>query len=81
VLTLASGLLGGAWPGYNLYRAADGWVAVAALEPHFAKRLELELGVGSFTHEALGAAFAKRTADEWEQWAATHDLPIVAVRE
>ncbi len=80
-LTLASGLLGGAWPGYNLYQAADGWVAVAALEPHFAERLKLELGVGSFTHEALCEAFAKRTADEWEQWAATHDLPIVAVRE
>ena len=50
-LTLASGLLGGAWPGYNLYRTADGWIAVAALEPHFAERLTRELAAESFTHE------------------------------
>ena len=80
-LSRTSGLLGGAWPGYNLYRAADGWVAVAALEPHFAERLKVELGVESFTHEALCNAFAGRTAAEWEQWATTRDLPIVAVRE
>ncbi len=80
-LTLAAGLLGGAWPGYNLYRAAEGWVAVATLEPHFAERLRVELGVGSFTHEALREAFAGRTAAEWEKWAATRDLPIVAVLE
>jgi alpha-methylacyl-CoA racemase len=80
-LTLASGLLGGAWPGYNLYRTADGWIAVAALEQHFAERLTRELAAESFTHEALGVAFARRTSAEWETWAAEHDLPIVAVRE
>jgi alpha-methylacyl-CoA racemase len=80
-LTLAAGLLGGAWPGYNLYRAAEGWVAVAALEPHFAERLRVELGVESFTKEAVAAAFAGRTAAEWEAWAGPRDLPIVAVRE
>ncbi len=80
-LTLASGLLGGGWPGYNLYRTADGWIAVAALEPHFAERLTRELAAESFTHEALGEAFARRTSAEWETWAAQHDLPIVAVRE
>jgi alpha-methylacyl-CoA racemase len=79
-LTLSSGLLGGGWPGYNLYRALEGWVAVAALEPHFAERLKLELAVESFTHEALGVAFGRNTAAEWETWAATRDLPIVAVR-
>jgi alpha-methylacyl-CoA racemase len=79
-LTRASGLLGGGWPGYNLYRTTEGWVAVAALEPHFAERLKVELAVEAFTHEALEAAFARRTAAEWEAWGATHDLPIVAVR-
>jgi alpha-methylacyl-CoA racemase len=79
-LTRASGLLGGGWPGYNLYRTTEGWVAVAALEPHFAERLKVELAVETFTHEALEAAFARRTAAEWEAWGATHDLPIVAVR-
>jgi crotonobetainyl-CoA:carnitine CoA-transferase CaiB-like acyl-CoA transferase len=80
-LTLACGLLGGGWPGYNLYRATNGWVAVAALEPHFAERLQRELAVDTFTCEAIGAAFARRTAAEWETWAAERDLPIVAVRE
>jgi alpha-methylacyl-CoA racemase len=79
-LTRSSGLLGGTWPGYNLYRATDGWIAVAALEPHFAQRLKVELGVETFTHEALGTAFGRKSAGEWEAWAATHDLPIVAVR-
>jgi crotonobetainyl-CoA:carnitine CoA-transferase CaiB-like acyl-CoA transferase len=79
-LTLASGLLGGGWPGYNLYRATDGWVAVAALEPHFAERLQRELAVDSFTRKAISAAFARRSTAEWETWAAERDLPIVAVR-
>jgi alpha-methylacyl-CoA racemase len=79
-LTRPGGLLGGSWPGYNLYRATDGWVAVAALEPHFAERVQVELGVETFTHEALGTAFGRMSAGEWEAWAATHDLPIVAVR-
>jgi alpha-methylacyl-CoA racemase len=79
-LTRASGLLGGGWPGYNLYRTTEGWIAVAALEPHFAERLKVELAVEAFTHEALESAFARRTAAEWEAWGATHDLPIVAVR-
>ncbi len=80
-LTLTSGLLGGGWPGYNLYQAAEGWVAVAALEPHFAERLKAELGVETFTKEAVGAAFALRTAAEWEAWARPRDLPIVAIRD
>jgi alpha-methylacyl-CoA racemase len=80
-LTRSSGLLGGGWPGYNLYRATDGWVAVAALEPHCAERLKGELAVDSFTCEAVAAAFARRTAAEWETWGAARDLPIVAVRE
>jgi alpha-methylacyl-CoA racemase len=80
-LTCSSGLLGGGWPGYNLYQATDGWIAVAALEPHFAKRLQVELAVAAFTQEALAAAFKRRTAAEWEAWGAEHDLPIVAVRE
>src|SRR5262245_46431371 len=38
-LTMAGAHLAGAFPGYNLYRTSDGWVAVAALEPHFYQRL------------------------------------------
>jgi len=79
-LTRPAGLLGGGWPGYNLYQATDGWIAVAALEPHFAERLRVELGVESFTHEALETAFGRKSAAEWEAWATPRDLPIVAVR-
>jgi len=80
-LTSGGGLLGGGWPGYNLYQAAEGWIAVAALEPHFAERLVQELGIASLTHEELAQAFRERTADEWETWAAPRDLPIRAVRD
>jgi alpha-methylacyl-CoA racemase len=80
-LTSSVGMLGGGWPGYNLYQAADGWVAVAALEPHFAERLVRELGVASLSYEHLSQAFRKATADEWEQWAGTRDLPVQAVRQ
>jgi alpha-methylacyl-CoA racemase len=80
-LTSAAGLLGGGWPGYNLYQAADGWIAVAALEPHFAERLVRDLQVEAFTHDALAQAFLSRSADEWERWATPRDLPIVAVRD
>lgn len=33
--TAAGALLGGGIPEYNIYKTVDGWVAVAALEPHF----------------------------------------------
>ena len=72
--------MGGGWPGYQFYETAQGWIAVAALEPHFAKRLASELGLESLTHERLAAAFRTRTADEWEEWAVPRDLPIAAVR-
>lgn len=80
-LTSSVGLLGGGWPGYNLYETAEGWVAVAALEPHFAERLVRELSIGSLSHELLSQAFRKATADEWETWASARDLPIRAVRD
>ncbi|HRL31217.1 MAG TPA: CoA transferase, partial [Ottowia sp.] len=38
-LTLPSGLVGGAHAGYRVYPCKDGRVAIAALEPHFARAL------------------------------------------
>ncbi|WP_291427028.1 CoA transferase, partial [Deinococcus sp.] len=38
-LTAQGGWLSGALPNYRLYPLKDGWVGVAALEPHFAQRL------------------------------------------
>ncbi|KQX61682.1 CoA transferase [Angustibacter sp. Root456] len=77
-LTTEGGALGGALPAYGLYEAREGWVAVAALEPHFWRRLCTELGVDG-TREDLEAAFAQRPARDWEVWAREHDLPLVAV--
>ena len=56
--TSPGALLGGGLPEYNVYRTSDGWVAVAALEPHFKKRLEESLTVRS--KEEYQAAFAKQ---------------------
>lgn len=139
-LTAPGGLLGGGLPFYRCYPAREGWVAVAALEPHFAQRLLAELledgelledtgqGTGSDpppeestappgdpqgtwdtptwdtpfptpgarggllqdassgaalpmeVEARLAAAFRRRTAEEWEAWARSRDLPIAAVR-
>ena len=78
-LTAPGGFLGGQLPGYNLYQAQDGWIAVAALEAHFLRRLVAELGLSGATVEALADAFGERPADFWQTWAAERDLPIVVV--
>ena len=75
-LTAPGGVLGGGFPGYGLYEASDGWVAVAALEPRFRQRLE---AVAELTQPALQRAFRARTAAEWEAWALEHDVPLAAV--
>lgn len=80
-LTRPGALLGGGFAGYNLYAARDGWIAVAALEPHFAKRLAEALGLDTLTAEGLAERFAKETASHWQGWAREQDLPIVAVRD
>ncbi len=80
-LTGPGGLLGGLLPGYNVYRTKEGWLAVAALEPHFFSRVAEELGLAQLTEETLAAAFITRPAEEWEAWAVERDLPLAAVRE
>ncbi|MCI0462549.1 MAG: CoA transferase [Gemmataceae bacterium] len=79
-LTAPGGVLGGGLAGYGLYRAREGWVAVAALEPHFQQRLLTELGLASATEEQLQRVFLTRTAQEWELWGAERDVPIAALR-
>jgi crotonobetainyl-CoA:carnitine CoA-transferase CaiB-like acyl-CoA transferase len=80
-LTASGGLVGGEFAGYNLYRAREGWVALAALEPHFWQRLAQAVGHQSPSREQLAAFFSTRAADEWEAWGRTADVPVVAVRE
>jgi alpha-methylacyl-CoA racemase len=80
-LTSSGRLLGGGYPLYGFYRANDGWIAIAALEPHFAERLLKELGLKKADRTALERIFLQRKAASWEKWAAELDLPLVAVRE
>lgn len=79
-LTSPGGLLRGAFPLYGLYEASEGWIAIAALEPHFAQKLFLELGLTHAHREQLAHMFRERSAADWEKWAEERDLPIVAVR-
>jgi alpha-methylacyl-CoA racemase len=80
-LTTSNGLLGGAYPLYGFYRANDGWIAIAALEPHFAEKLLSELGLKKADRKELERIFLQRKAASWEKWAAELDLPLAAVRQ
>lgn len=79
-LTMSGGALGGALDAYRLYPAADGWVALAALEPHFIERLPALFGTDDLRAESLRAVFATKSADEWEVLAQQHDVPLAKVR-
>jgi alpha-methylacyl-CoA racemase len=79
-VTSPDGMLGGGSPGYNLYRTSDGWVAVAALEPHFWKNLQEQLGVKNANYGVLAERFLTRSSDDWERWAAERDLPVAKVK-
>ena len=88
-LTRPSGSVGGAHAGYRIYPCKDGRVAVAALEPHFAKALCEAAGVeGSgiqamfapATREAVAAFFAGRSCEELERLAVEKDIPLHAMR-
>ncbi|HEY2499648.1 MAG TPA: CoA transferase [Candidatus Angelobacter sp.] len=78
-LTSAGGLLAGGYPLYGLYQASDGWIAIAALEPHFAERLLSELNLSKPDRAELERIFLQRSAAVWESWANERDLPLVAV--
>ena len=78
-LTAPGGMLGGGNPAYAIYAAREGSVAVAALEPQFRARLYDSLGLADGADPS--AMFKTRSATEWEQWADTLDLPIVAIRD
>lgn len=81
-LTTPGGPLGGGLSSYSLYQArGGGWIAVAALEPHFLLRLQEELGVAHASRAELTAAFAEKAAEEWETWATEKALPIAALRD
>ena len=77
-LTRAGGLLSGGHPGYNFYQARDGWVVLAALEPHFSARVQAASAV-EFTSAALTEYFRQHDVRHWNKWAAQHDIPLATL--
>ena len=79
-LTSVGGLLAGSHPGYNFYRALDGWIALAALEPHFIERLKKASGV-AFAVSTLQRFFSTESTMAWNVWAITHDIPLSVIHD
>lgn len=78
-LTRPGGLLGGAHPGYRLYRSKDGWLALAALEPHFLSRVVTALDIAEPDVHALAAAFLQHPNLYWQEFAWRNDVPLVVL--
>lgn len=79
-LTHDGGMLAGELPEYSLYETASGWVAVAALEPHFRARFKKELGLTKLSHQAVAEKLKQKPASEWVKWAKQHDIPLAEVK-
>ena len=79
-LTKPGGGLGGGLGLYAIYETQEGWIALAAIEPHFAQRALSELNVDGST-EAFAKVFATKTATQWEHWAKEKDIPLVAISQ
>lgn len=80
-LTTPEGALGGGLATYRLYRASDGWVAVAALEPHFIEGLREILEIEAVDADSIAASIARRPAQEWARLAQARDVPLTAITE
>ena len=85
-LTTPDGDVGGAHAGYRIYPCADGRVAVAALEPHFAARLCAAAGLPAVgdgptlrapaTHEAVANFIRTQTRAQLDALALAQDIPL-----
>lgn len=81
-LTTAGATVGGGHAGYRVYACKDGRVAVAALEPHFAKALAVAAGLvdadmqAPATHAALTKFFASKTRKQLDTLGAAKDIPL-----
>ncbi|NVO06905.1 MAG: CoA transferase [Rhodoferax sp.] len=84
-LTTPGAAVGGAHAGYRVYACKDGRVAVAALEPHFAKALAEAAGIADAsiqsmlaaqTHAAVQAFLASRTRKQLDALAVAKDIPL-----
>ena len=84
-LTLPSGAVGGAHAGYRVYSCKDGRVALAALEPHFARALfaaaglpppDLRAPFSPQAHQAIAAWALGKTRRQLDTLARQHDIPL-----
>ena len=84
-LTLPTGAVGGAHAGYKVYPCKDGRVALAALEPHFARALFQVAGLpppdarapfAPQSHEAIAAWALTKTRRQLDALALAHDIPL-----
>lgn len=84
-LTLPGTQIGGAHAGYRVYPCQDGRVALAALEPHFAKSLCSVMGLAwrgpammmeADTHQKVAQFIASCTCETLESLAKSHDIPL-----
>lgn len=85
-LTTPDGDVGGNHAGYRIYPCADGRVAVAALEPHFAASLCTAAGLPATgdaqvlrapaTHQAVAAFLRTQTRAQLDTLAQAQDIPL-----
>ncbi|MDP1529624.1 CoA transferase [Rhodoferax sp.] len=84
-LTQPGTLLGGGHAGYQLYRCLDGRVALAALEPNFARSLCTAAGLTwttpammmeASTRQAIAGFVAQRSCQALQELALQHDIPL-----
>jgi len=79
-LTNDDGLLAGNLAEYNIYETKQGWLALAALEPHFQENLKRGLKLNFISKENLRIKFKEKTAQEWLAVAKEFDIPLAIVR-
>lgn len=79
-VTMPGALLGGGLPTYQLYATQNGYIALAALEPHFHTRLLEALQVDTTSHAALATFFQGMSNETCLSWAETHEIPLAVVR-
>lgn len=88
-LTRDGAAVGGAHAGYRVYACKDGRVAVAALEPHFARSLATLAGLeqatmaAMFTPQAqttIAQFMAGKTRKQLDALAIRHDIPLHTLR-
>jgi len=84
-MTTPGAAVGGGHAGYRVYACKNGRVAVAALEPHFAKSLCQQAGVmdsgikslfSPATHAAIAAFLAGKTRAQLDALGAKFDIPL-----